>query len=103
MSVFLIFFNYFIIYYFSGTGKKALKNTEINKNINKNKNVDKNVCAVCSKSFKHFNTLNKHLRSHLLPKNLVIHPFKCEKCDKTFPKIQNMNTHRALIHGVLEM
>lgn len=86
------------------TRKKAVNNTEQYANINKNKkkrDFTKNICAVCSKSFKHFNTLNKHLRSHLLPENVVIHPFQCDKCNKTFPKLQNMNTHRALIHGVL--
>jgi len=58
-------------------------------------------CAVCSKSFEHRKSLNKHLLTHSLPEN-VIFSFQCDKCYKYFSKKQNMKTHRALIHGVLE-
>lgn len=42
--------------------------------------------------------LNKHLMKHLLPEKQITNPYKCDKCDKTFAKVQNMNTHRALLH-----
>lgn len=60
-------------------------------------------CNVCLKTYKHPNSLNKHLRSHLSPENRVLYPFQCDNCDKKFAKIQNMKTHRALVHSILEM
>lgn len=61
----------------------------------------KNSCAVCSKIFKHRKSLDKHLRGHLSPENIILFQFECDKCNKKFSKKQNMNTHRALIHGIL--
>lgn len=84
------------------TEKKAV-------NVNKKKSSDReesqkiaHKCSICSEVFKHSKSLKKHLISHLFSNNVKF-PFKCDKCNKTFTQKRNMNTHRALIHGVLEI
>ncbi|XP_050430579.1 zinc finger protein 681-like [Adelges cooleyi] len=68
----------------------------------KNEKAKKNmVCAVCSKSFQNNSSLNRHLHTHVRSKGILTQ-YKCENCDKYFAKKQNMKTHKALLHGVLE-
>lgn len=93
--------------YFSGKSNHK-KNLQKKKIIEENRKKEKShrkkyTCAICSKLFKHCDSFTKHLRCHLKPQNVDFFPFKCNICNKTFSKRQNMNTHRALIHGVLEL
>jgi DNA-directed RNA polymerase subunit RPC12/RpoP len=61
---------------------------------------DSHICGVCSKSFNYLKALDKHLTAHLSPKNRIVYPYKCDECNKIFTKVQNMNTHRALVHDL---
>lgn len=83
------------------TNRKTKKNDEKNKKLKNKKTDGQYACNVCTKLFKHWNSLDKHLRTHLYPENVTLFPYRCDKCNKTFSKIQNMNTHRALIHELL--
>lgn len=94
--------NYFSGKYTSSKGVRKKKIIEENRKKKKSHH-DKYTCSICSKLFKHCDSFNKHLRSHLKPENIVFFSFKCDICNKTFSKKQNMTTHRALIHGLLEL
>lgn len=98
---------YFHYYYYFFLGETSLRKPANQQEIKdqtvihkkKSKGCSHN-CGICSKSFYHLKSLDKHLTKHLLPENRTLHSYQCDQCDKTFTKEKNMNTHRALIHDL---